>query len=175
MKLRGVLAEFAGPEEILAATERIVADGYRQLEAFTPYQVEGLSEVLGFPRSRIPLWVLLGGALGALTAYLLQYYCLAVNYPINVGGRPLNSIPSFIPITFELTVLFASFAGLFGLCYYNGLPRVWRPVFAVPAFRRASSDRFFLYVAGSDPRFEPSTTKRLLDGLGASGVFDVEA
>jgi hypothetical protein len=171
--LTGLLAEFDRPEEILSATERAVVAGYVRVDAYTPCHVEGLAETLGLHHTPVPRFVLIGGLVGGITGYCLQWYCAAVDYPVNVGGRPLNSIPSFIPITFELTILFASFAALFGMFYLSGLPRPWRPVFSVDRFRRASRDGFFLWIEAGDPKFHPETTRRFLEGLGARGVYEV--
>lgn len=169
----GVMAEFATPERLLDAVRRAHADGYRQMDAYTPMPVEGLTEAIGLGHSRVPLIVLLGGLTGCFGGFFLQWWIAVLDYPINVGGRPLNSWPSFIPVTFELTILlsaFAAIAGLFALCR---LPWPHHPVFNVPGFERASQDRFFLCIEARDPRFDPQATRQFLAGLGPQGVYDV--
>ena len=173
--LCGILAEFDKPEEICLAAKRAAEEGYRNLEGFTPYHVEGLAESLGFHRTGVAPCVFAGGITGAITAYALEYYCNAVNFPINVAGRPLNSIPSFIPVTFELTILFASFSALFGMFFLNGLPRLWRPIWGVEQFRRATKDGFFLLIEARDPKFDRDGTKLFLESTGAKGVYEVQA
>jgi hypothetical protein len=174
-ELHGLMAEFASPEELLAATRRARDAGYRQLDAYSPFPVEGLSDALGFRRAGVRPIVLVGGILGAATGYALQWWTMAVDFPINVGGRPYNSLPAFIPITFELMVLFGSLFALVGMLALNGLPMPYHPVFNVAAFDRASRDRFFLCIRTRDPRFHPDATRRFLEGLRPIGVFDVPA
>ncbi len=169
----GLLAEFATPEKILEAARRARGEGYRRMDAYTPMPVEGLAEAIGLGKSRVPLIVFLGGLTGCLGGFFLQWWIAVVDYPINVGGRPLNSWPSFIPVTFELTILLsacAAIGGLFALCR---LPWPHHPVFNVPEFERASQDRFFLCIEAADPRFDPQATRRFLEGLGPHGVKDV--
>ncbi len=173
--LYGLLAEFAGPEELVGATERAWVAGYRAMDAFTPFPVEGLAEALGFHRTRVSLVFLAGGILGGVGGYLLQLWISASAYPINVGGRPYNSVPSFVPVTFELTVLLAALAGFVGLLLLNGLPRPFHPVFDVPRFARVTQDGFFLLIEARDPCFQPEETRRFLQSLGAREVDDVPA
>jgi hypothetical protein len=174
-ELFGLLAEFGDQDALVSATRRVRAAGYTKLDAYTPYPVEDLAEALGFHRSRVPLVVLVGGALGAAGGYFLQYWLNVVDYPINVGGRPLNSIPSWIIVTFELTILTAALFAVLGMLALNGLPRPHHPVFNVPEFALASTNRFFLAVEASDPRFEARATRELLESLGSKGVWDVAA
>jgi len=169
----GLLAEFVEPDDLVAATARIYAAGYRDFEAYSPMPVEGLPEAVGFPRSRMPLAVLIGGIVGCLTGFGMQYYLTVVEYPLNVGGRPLNSWPSFVPVTFELTVLFAALSAVLGMLAMNGLPRPHHPLFAVPQFDRATQDRFFVCIRRSDPLFQDQTTREFLQRLGAKEVIDV--
>jgi hypothetical protein len=169
----GVMAEFATAQEVLAAARQARAAGYRRLEAYTPYPVEGLAAELGEGRSAIPFLVLIAGLIGAGAGFLMQYWTIGVNYPLNVGGRPINSWPVYIPITFEVMVLVASFTALFGMLYLSGLPRLHRPVFNVPRFTLASQDRFFLCVEAADPRFDREETKRFLAGLTPAEVIEV--
>ncbi len=170
----GLMAEFDTAEIILAAARRAFEEGYRRMDAYTPLPVEGLAEALGFRRNRIPLIVLLGGLIGCFGGFSLQYWIAVNDYPINVGGRPLNSWPSFIPVTFELTVLVAALSALFGLLVLNKLPRPYHPVFNVPRFELASRNRFFLCIEARDPRFDREGTRRFLQGLSPRGVYDVE-
>jgi hypothetical protein len=167
------MAEFGTAEEILAATRRAREAGYHEMDAYTPYAVEGLATELGLPRTRVPFVVLAAGLVGAAAGFFMQYWSMAVDYPFNVGGRPLNSWPVFIPITFEVMVLVASFAALFGMFFLNGLPRPHHPLFNVPRFVHASQDRFFLCIEATDRRFDREGTKQFLAGLGPSEVVEV--
>lgn len=167
----GVMAEFDSPETLLAATRRAYAAGYRVMDAYSPFPVEELAEALGSHRTLVPWITLSGGLLGGLTGFGLQAWVHVSALPINVGGRPLLSWPMFIPVTFELAVLFAGLFTLVGLLVLNGLPRPYHPVFNVPGFGRASRDRFFLCVEARDPRFD--SARAFLEGLGAIEVADV--
>jgi hypothetical protein len=158
----GLLAEFDDPAALLAAVRRAYAEGYRRMDAYTPFPVEGLADALGFRRTRVPLVILVGGVVGCLGGYLLQYWCNVVDYPINVGGRPLNSWPSFLPVTFELTVLCAALAGVFGLLALCGLPMPYHSLFNEPRFAQASRDRFFLCIEQADPKFDREATRQFL-------------
>jgi hypothetical protein len=169
----GVMAEFETAQEVLEATRRARLEGYRDMDAYTPYPVEGLATELGLPRTRVPFVVLVAGLVGAAVGFFMQYWSMAVDYPFNVGGRPENSWPVFIPITFEVMVLVAAFAALFGMLFLNGLPRPHHPVFNVPRFARASQDRFFLCIEATDPRFDREATRQFLAGLGAKEVAEV--
>jgi hypothetical protein len=171
----GLLAEFGDQDALVLATRKVREAGYTKLDAYTPYPVEGLAEALGFQRSRVPLVVLAGGILGAAGGYFLQYWLNVLDYPLNVGGRPLNSIPSWIIVTFEMTILSAALFAVLGMLALNGLPRPNHPVFNVPEFALASTNRFFLAVEASDPRFESRATREFLESLGTKGVWDVDA
>jgi hypothetical protein len=173
-RLYGLLAEFESPDALLHAAERAHEDGYRQLDAYTPFPIEGLSEAIGFHKNSLPLLVLIGGIVGALVGFLSQYYAAVIDYPINVGGRPLNSWPSFIPVTFEVTILVAALTTVLGMLALNGLPMPYHPVFNVSRFALATRDRFFLAIEAADPRFDREATRRFLEGLGAKEVSDVE-
>ena len=170
----GFLAEFDGPDELLAAAKRTHAAGYRYVEAYSPFPVHGLAEAIGFERTRLPLVVLIGGIVGGIAGYALQYWASVIEYPLNIGGRPYHSWPSFIPATFETTVLFAALAAVLGMLALNGLPMPWHPLFAVPRFSHASSDAFFLCIQARDPKFSIEETRRFLEGLGAREVQYVE-
>jgi hypothetical protein len=168
------MAEFEHPEELVWAVRRVREEGYTQVDAYTPQPVEGLSEALGLRESVVPQIVLAGGIFGALLGFTLQYYGAVMDYPLNVGGRPLNSWVSFIPITFEMTVLVASlFAVFFGVLGLNGLPCPYHAVFNLPRFARASQDRYFLCIEAKDPRFDRRNTRRLLENLVPVEVSEV--
>jgi hypothetical protein len=171
--LYGLLAEFESPAALLQATRSAYEAGYRRMDAYAPFPIEGLSDALGFHRTRMPLLILIGGTVGALSGYALQYYCAVISYPINVAGRPLNSWPSWIPVTFELTVLVASLTAVFGLLALCGLPMPYHPLFYVPRFSRASRDAVFLCIESADTRFERTATKDFLAGLSPREVTEV--
>jgi hypothetical protein len=173
-RLYGLLAEFDAPEDLVAAAERAYADGYRRLDAYSPFPVHGLAEAIGFRTNRLPLLVLIGGILGAGAGFFSQYWAAVIDYPINVGGRPLNSWPAFIPITFEVTILLAALVAVLGMLALNGLPQPYHPVFNAPRFALATRDRFFLCIEATDPRFDPEATRKFLEESGAKEVTDVE-
>src|SRR5712691_3741305 len=169
----GLLAEFDTPAGLVAAAERARKEGYRCMDAYAPFPVEGLAEALKFHHTRVPLLTLIGGIVGGLAGYFMQYWIAAINYPLNIGGRPLHSWPAFIPVTFELTILGAALSAVLGMLGLNGLPMPYHPVFHVPRFALASRDRFFLCVEATDPKFDRQTTRRFLESLDSSGVFEV--
>ena len=171
--LYGLLAEFDTPTALVSATERTRLAGYRKIDAYSPIPIEELSEALGLPRTRLPFLVLVGGIVGGLAGYGLQYWTQAVAYPLNIGGRPFHSWPQFIPVAFETTVLGAALTAFVGMWLLNGLPQPYHPVFNVPAFGRASTDRFFLCIEAADPLFDRMATQRFLEGLHPIGVSDV--
>lgn len=167
------MGEFESAAGLLAATRRAYAAGFRHMDAYAPFPIEGLGEALGLHTNAIPLIGLFGGIAGAITGFGMQFWIHTSALPINVGGRPLNSWPSFIPVTFELTVLFSALSMLAGLLILNGLPEPYHPVFNVATFARASRDRFFLAIQSTDPRFEVEAARALLRDLGALEVSDV--
>jgi hypothetical protein len=169
----GLLAEFEEPDQLVEAAALVYGEGYRDFEAYAPMPIDALSYAVGFPRSRMPLVVLVGGIVGCVIGFTMQYYLTVIDYPLNIGGRPLNSWPSFIPVTFELTVLFAALAAVLGMLAINGLPRPHHPLFAVPQFSQASQDRFFLCIRRTDKLFHEHTTREFLQELGAKEVIDV--
>ena len=171
--LYGLMAEFDNPTDVVTATREAWAAGYRRINAYSPYPIEELSEALHF-HTRLPLIVLIGGIIGALGGYLMQYYIAVIDYPINVGGRPPHSWPSFIPITFETTVLCAAFAAVFGMLALNKLPQPYHPVFNVERFALATRDRFFLVIEADDPKFDREETRMFLSSLSPREVTDVE-
>jgi hypothetical protein len=170
----GITAEFDSPDDLLAATERAYAEGYRKMDAYTPFPVHGLPEALGHRGARLPWIVLAGGIVGALAGYGLQWYTAVVAYPLNIGGRPTNSWPAFIPITFEVTILCAALAAVFGMLALNGLPEPYHPLFNVPSFELASRSHFFLCIEASDPKFDLEATRAFLEGLRPQSVSVVE-
>ncbi|HEU4630327.1 MAG TPA: DUF3341 domain-containing protein [Gemmatimonadaceae bacterium] len=168
------LAEFATGDELRAAVERLRALGYRDVEAYSPYPVPGVAEALGRGRGGIPLVTLLGGLAGAAIGYGVQWYTQAWSYPLNIGGRPSNAVPAFIPATFEATVLCAALAAFLALLAGLRLPRLWHPELGVPGFERATVDRFWVRVGGRDRRAaDVALTRRELEGLGAVRVVEV--
>lgn len=172
-RLFGIAAEFTEPEDLLRAAQRATDAGYRRVEAYSPYPIEGLAESLQFHRTRVPLLTLLGGLVGGAAGFALQYWSSVWVYPLNVGGRPLNSWPMFVPVTFECAVLGASLFCVLGMLALNGLPRPHHPLFDVPGFERASSDRFFLCIQSRDDNFQESTVRRFLQDLRPERVSDV--
>lgn len=168
-QLHGLMVQFLTPEAVLLATRRTRQAGYREFDAYTPYTVEGLAAELGMRRSRIPSIVLIGGIVGAGTGFFMQYYTMAVDYPLNSGGRPLFSWPAFIPITFEMLILVAALAAFLSMILLNGLPHPNHPVFNVPEFARASQDRFFLCIEATDPQFDLEATAKFLSDLNPEG------
>lgn len=171
----GLLAEFGGEHELAAAARQVRDAGYTRTDAFMPYPSHTVIEALGVKRSKVPLIVFLGGALGAIGGYLMQYWMSAVDYPLNIGGRPLNSWVSFIVVTFELTILLGSLSGVIGMFALNRLPQPYHPVFNVEAFRAAASrDGFFLAIEASDERYDRDAAMDLLRRAGAVRVSEVE-
>ena len=172
-KLYGMLAGFPSAHLLIAAARRTREAGYRKTDAYAPYPVHGLAEALGMTRTVLPIIVFVGGVVGGVLGYLLQYYTAVIDYPLNVGGRPLHSWPAFMPITFECTVLAAALSGVLGMLALNGLPTPNHPLFAVPQFDRASRDGFFLFIRATDPRFETDAVRRFLESLEPTEVIDV--
>jgi hypothetical protein len=172
--LYGLMAEFENPNDLVAAARQAHEEGYRKMDAYTPFPVEGLAEALGFRHTRVPLIVLIGGLVGCAAGYFMQYYLSAIDYPLNVGGRPLNSWPSFIPVTFEMTILVAALAAVLGMLALNGLPMPHHPVFNVPRFALATRDRFFLCIEATDPKFDREATRYFLERLVPRVVSEVE-
>ncbi len=173
-ELYGLLAEFDSAEALIAAAHRVHEAGYRDVEAFSPYGLPEASQALGARRSGIGPLVLAGGVIGGIGAFFMQYWIAAIDYPLNIGGRPTNSWPLFIPISFELTILTASLAGFLGVLILNGLPRFHHPLFAVPSFARSSTDRFYLCIEATDPKYNAAETREFLQGLGSVGVEEVQ-
>ncbi|TPL07086.1 DUF3341 domain-containing protein [Mesorhizobium sp. B2-4-14] len=175
MSLHGIIAVFADPEALIEAARTMRARGYRRMDAFSPFPVRGLAEILGMPKSRLPWIVLGGGILGAVLVYALILYSVEIDYPVNVGGRPLHSWPAFTVIAFEAAVLGAALAGFVGMLSANRLPRYYHPVFNAGSFSYARGGKFYLFIEAADPKFRKGVTKGQLTRLGAQSVEEVEA
>ena len=169
----GMMAEFDSAQDLVAAARKTHEAGYRKLDAYSPFPVEELAEAIGFHKNRVPLVTLIGALIGGISGYLMQYWMAAISYPINVGGRPFHSWPAFIVVTFEMTILFGGIAAVFGMLALNGLPMPYHPVFNVPRFAMATKDRFFLIVFSSDPKYNPTDTRRFLEGLKPRSISEV--
>jgi hypothetical protein len=169
----GLLAQFETPEALAEAVRRSRSAGYTRLDAYTPYPVKEVTEALGIRRTAVAAVIFVGGLVGCVGGFFMQYWCMVIDYPINVGGRPFNSWPAFIPVTFEMTVLTAAVTGLLGLLDLCGLPAFYHPVFNVPGFALASRDRFFLCVEATDPNFDRTATREFLSGLQPLEVAEV--
>jgi Alternative complex III, ActD subunit len=170
----GLLAEFDTPEEVLAAAHRTRAAGYRRIDAFTPIPVEGLAEAIGFDWTALPVVTFIGGLLGGCTGFFMCWYANVISFPLNIGGKPYNSWPAWIPITFELTILGGALATVVGMLAMNGLPTPYHPVFNVERFALATTDKFFLCIKSRDKNFDLAGTKAFLEGLNPQGVFEIE-
>ncbi len=173
--VHGVMAEFEDVNALVAATRRAYESGYRHMDAYSPFPIEELHEAMGTPHTRLPLIVLIGGICGCIGGFALQLWVSAAAYPINVGGRPLNSWPAFVPVTFELTILIAALSAFFGVLALNGLPMPYHPVFNVEQFEMASRNRFFLCIEAADPKFDIESTGKFLEGLGSIHVYHVNS
>jgi hypothetical protein len=170
----GVIGEFESPEQLVRAAAKIREEGYRYYECYTPFPLEGLPEAMGMRRNMVPLITLIGGLVGGLGGFGFQYWVNVISYPLNIAGRPLNSWPAFIPVTFELTILCASLSAVFGMLALNGLPQPHHPIFNAPRFSHASSDRFFVCIQARDKKFHLEATARFLQGLSAHHVSEVQ-
>lgn len=171
--LYGVMAEFSDAGALVHATKAAYAAGYRKMDTYTPYPVEECAEAIGFHHNRVALVVLLGALAGMCGGYGLAYWVSAITYPINVGGRPFHSWPSFIPVTFESAILLGSICGVIGMLAMNKLPQPYHPVFNSPNFSRASRDRFFLCIESEDPKFRADEVKRFLQGFNPEEITEV--
>jgi hypothetical protein len=169
----GLLAEFETPEDLIHAVRRARAGGYRKMDAYTPFPVEHLAEELGFRHTALPAIVLIGGVIGCAAGFAMQYWISVVDYPLNIGGRPLNSWPAWIPVTFELTILVAALSAVLGMLALNGLPMPHHPLFNCPRFALASRNKFFLCIEARDPRFHRDSTSKFLSDLNPKGVSEV--
>ena len=169
----GMMAEFDSASDLVAAAHKTHGAGYRKIDAYSPFPVEELTEAIGFHTNYVPLVTLIGGLVGGLSGYLMQYWIATISYPVNVGGKPYHSWPAFIVVTFEMTILFAGISAVLGMLALNGLPMPYHPVFHVPRFALATKDRFFLIVFSSDPRYDAVETRRFLEGLGPKSISEV--
>ena len=172
--LYGVIAEFDSPNDLVQAARRVYEAGYRRINGYSPYPIEELSEAIGFTHTSLPLIWFICGVLGGIAGFGMQYWMEVVDYPLNVGGKPFNSWPAFIPITFECIVLAAAFSAVLGMLILNKLPQPYHPVFNTPNFALATRDRFFLAVEANDPKFDHAKVVSLLQSLNAMEVSDVE-
>lgn len=173
-RIYGLLAEFDDPSELVVAARQAFETGYRRMDAYTPFPIPELAEAMHLHDRRLPALVLLGGVLGGLAGYFLQYWTSVIDYPINVGGRPLHSWPAFIPITFECTVLVAGLTAVLGMLALNGLPMPHHPLFNEPRFALATRNRFFLCIESSDPKFDVDETWAFLSRFRPRQVAQVE-
>jgi hypothetical protein len=173
-RIYGLMAEFENPNDLVEATRKARDAGFTKLDAYSPYPIEALAEALDIHDRKLPAVVLAGGIIGGLLGYALCYWTSVIDYPLNVGGKPFNSVPAFIVPTFETTILCAAFAAVFGMLALNGLPMPYHPVFNAPNFALASRDRFFLCIESKDPQFDHDETWAFLSRLGPRVVMDVE-
>ena len=169
----GLMAEFDSVNDVITAARRVYGAGYRKIDAYSPFPLEELSEAIGFHKNGVALICLVGGLLGCTGAFTLQWWINTISYPVNIGGRPFNSWPSFIIVTFEMTILFSGLSAVFGMLALNGLPMPYHPVFNVPRFDLASKDRFFIVVFSSDKNYDATGTRKFLEGLGPISVSEV--
>jgi len=172
--LYGLMAEFDNPTAVTTAARRAHDRGYRKMDAFTPYPIEELAEAIGFRKNSVALCTLIGGILGFVSGVALQIWTAAIDYPINVGGRPMISWPLMVPVVFEMTVLLAAFGAVLGMLGLNGLPMPYHSVFNAPRFELASRTHFFLCIEAKDPLFDLTETRRFLESVGANEVSNVE-
>jgi len=168
------MAEFDSPNQLVVAARRAYRAGYRRINGYSPYPIEELAEAIGFHRTALPLIVLIGGVLGGLGGFFMQYWMEVINYPLNVGGKPFDSWPAFIPITFECTILVAAFSAVLGMLALNKLPQPYHPVFNAPNFALATRDTFFLVIEASDRKFKHDEVVEFMKGLGPKDLVDVE-
>lgn len=173
-RIYGLMAEFEDPTALVAASRRAYDEGYRRMDAYSPFPIEELSEAIGFHHTKLPIIVFLGGVFGCLAGFGLQYWISVIEYPLNVGGKPTYSWPSFIPPTFEMTILFAALSAVLGMLALNGLPEPYHPVFNVSRFALATRNRFFLCIEAIDPKFDLEGTRRFLETLTPRNVSEVD-
>jgi hypothetical protein len=168
------MAEFHSPDEVVEAAKRVHEAGYTRVDAYSPYPIEELTEALDLHKTHLPKIALAGGVFGFFAGWGLEYWASVIEYPMNIGGRPLFSWPAFIVPAYETTILFAAFGAVFGMLALNGLPQPYHPVFNVPSFALASRDRFFICIESRDPKFDREAVKKFFGSLGAKAVSEVE-
>jgi len=166
----GALAEFATPRDLYAACEKVRDAGFTRWDAHTPFPVHGLDRAMGMRRSPMPFIVLGMALIGAAGGFALQYWVHSVEYPLTISGKPHFAWPAYVPITFELGILFGSLGAVFGMFGLNQLPMHWHPLFSSTTFERASNDTFFISIESWDPKFDPEKTREFLQGIGARRV-----
>lgn len=171
----GLMAEFDTPQELLDAAHQAHKAGYKKIDAYSPFPIEGLADAIGFHKNYVPLVTLIGGIIGGLSGYALQYYVHVISYPMNVGGKPFHSWPAFIIVTFEMTILFGGLSAVFGMLALNGLPQPYHPAFNIEEFAKASENKFFLIVESTDPEFDTAATRDFLRSLRPRAVSEVPA
>lgn len=170
----GLMAEFADEASFVHAAHKLHEEGYKIMDAYSPYPVEEIMDILHLHQNKLPRIVLTGAICGGVGGFLMECFASIIHYPLNIGGRPLFSWPSFIPPAYELTILFAAFSAVIGMCTLNNLPMPYHPVFNVPAFEAASDDRFFICIESEDPKFDLGRTRQFLEGLKPVSVAQVE-
>jgi hypothetical protein len=172
--LYGLMTMFDNPDDLVSATQKTYDAGYRKMDAYSPFPIHGLAEAVGYRKRILPWIVLAGGIFGCVAGFTLQYWVSVSAMPLNIGGRPLNSWPAFIPVTFECTILGAALSAILGMLALNGLPRPHHPVFNQPRFAMATRNRFFLCIETADPLFDRETTGKYLEELSPYGVLEVD-
>lgn len=172
--LWGLVGEFEKPEDLMHAAEAARHAGFRKMDAYSPFPIHGLSEAIGFRDTKVPWTVFIFGLIGVTVGFTLQWYTSVIDYPMNVGGKPLNSIPAFIPVAYECTILFAAFSAAIGMFVYNKLPQPYHPIFNAKNFERATQDRFFLAIEAEDPNYSAGSIEKLMKDHGALEVSECE-
>lgn len=172
--LWGLVGEFEKPEDLMKAAEAAKHKGFRKMDAYSPFPIHGLSESIGFRDNRVPWTVFIFGILGVTCGYSLEYYTAVIDYPMNVGGRPLNSVPAFIPVAYEATILCAAFSAAIGMFVYNKLPKPYHPIFNTKNFERCTQDRFFLAVEAEDPAYDAKVIEKVMKENGAVEVSECD-
>jgi hypothetical protein len=170
----GLMAEFEREEDFIEATRKVAAEGYHKLDAYMPYPIHEILDILHLHKNPLPKIVLICGILGCVGGFGMEWFASVIHYPWNIGGKPLYSWPMFMPVAYECTILLAAFGAVFGLIAINGLPRPYHPVFNVPSFERASDDHFFICIESGDPKFDLDKTRKFLEGLRPVSVSTVE-
>jgi hypothetical protein len=172
--IHGIMAEFATPADLYHAAESVRDAGYSKWDTFSPFPIHGMEEAMGFARTKLPILVAMGAFTGVGLAYLMQWWMTSQDYPLVVQGKPYDAWQPFVPVTFELGILFAAFTSLIGMLAMNGLPRWHHPLLKKERFLSASEDRFFVCIEARDPKFDPDKTRALLESAGATSIELVE-